>query len=163
MVCGNRKKQEEDNKIPIPTPATFSLFSYSIVYYYLLFLYREKMSVDNNYNNVKKGFSKIATDFDGIVADELDRIASLMQERASMDAPVDTGYLASHIEKEVTGKNTVTVVATAEYSGYVDQGTSKMAANPFFSRNVEIIQTQEIPNIEKNIGVKIEADFAVVR
>jgi HK97 gp10 family phage protein len=121
------------------------------------------MSVDNNYNNVKKGFSKAATDFDEMVAGELDRIASLMQERASMDAPVDTGYLASHIEKTVTGKDTVTVVATAEYSGYVDKGTSRMAANPFFTRNVELIESQEIPNIEKNIGVKIEADLAIVR
>jgi len=117
----------------------------------------------NNYDKIKAAFSKEAIKFDEMVADELDRIGSLMQERASTDAPVDTGYMASHIEKEVTGKDTVTVVATAEYSGYVDQGTSKMEANPFFSRNVEIIQTQEIPNIEKNIGVKIEADFAVVR
>jgi len=117
----------------------------------------------NNYDKIKTAFTKEALKFDEMVADELDRIGSLMQERASMDAPVDTGYLASHIEKEITGKDTMTVVATAEYSGYVDQGTSKMAANPFFTKNVEIIQTQEIPNIEKNIGVKINADLAIVR
>ncbi len=117
----------------------------------------------NNYDKIKTAFTKEAIKFDEMVADELDRIGSLMQERASMDAPVDTGYLASHIEKNPTGKDTVTVVATAEYSGYVDQGTSKMAANPFFSKNVEIIQTQEIPNIEKNIGVKINAALAIVR
>jgi len=117
----------------------------------------------NNYDKIKTAFTKEAIKFDEMVADELDRIGSLMQERASMDAPVDTGYLASHIEKEITGKDTMTVVATAEYSGYVDQGTSKMAANPFFTKNVEIIQTQEIPNIEKNIGVKINADLAIVR
>ena len=121
------------------------------------------MSVDSNYNNVKKGFSKAATDFDDMVAEELDRIASLMQSRASMDAPVDTGYLASHIEKNVTGKDTVTVVATSSLFRICNQGTYKMTANPFFTRNVELIQTQEIPNIEKNIGVKIEADLAIVR
>lgn len=120
------------------------------------------MSADSNFDNVKKGFSKAATDFDDMVAEELDRIASIMQERASQDAPVDTGYLSSHIEKNVTGKDTVTVVATAEYSGYVDKGTSRMAANPFFTRNVELIQTQEIPNIEKNIGVKISADLEII-
>jgi HK97 gp10 family phage protein len=120
------------------------------------------MSVDSNYDKIKKGFNKAGTDFDEMVAEELDRIGSLMQDRASMDAPVDTGYLASHIEKTVTGKDTVTVVATAEYSGYVDKGTSRMAANPFFTRNVELIESQEIPKIEKNIGVKIEADLATV-
>jgi len=120
------------------------------------------MSVDSNFDNIKKAFNKEATKFDEMVAEELDRIGSLMQSRAEMEAPVDTGYMASHIEKTVTGKDTVTVVATADYSGYVDQGTSKMKAQPFFSRNVELIESQEIPQIEKNIGVKIDADFAVV-
>jgi Bacteriophage protein of unknown function (DUF646). len=122
------------------------------------------VSVDssNNYDKIKAAFSKEAIKFEGMVAAELDRIGSLMQDRASMDAPVDTGYMASHIEKEVTGKDTVTVVATAEYSGYVDKGTSRMAANPFFTRNVELIESQEIPKIEKNIGLKIEADLAIV-
>ena len=38
------------------------------------------------------------------VAEELDRIAGLMQSRAEMEAPVDTGYMASHIEKELQVK-----------------------------------------------------------
>jgi HK97 gp10 family phage protein len=98
-----------------------------------------------------------------MVAAELDRVGGLMQSRAEMEAPVDTGYMASHIEKEITGKDTVTVIATAPYSGYVDQGTWKMKAQPFFSRNVDLIESQELPKIEKNIGIKIEADFAIVR
>ena len=123
------------------------------------------MSVDitNNFDKIKALFNKEATKFDSMVAAELDRVGGLMQSRAEMEAPVDTGYMASHIEKEITGKDTVTVVATAEYSGYVDQGTSKMKAQPFFSRNVELIESQELPKIEKNIGIKIAADFAVVR
>jgi hypothetical protein len=38
-----------------------------------------------------------------------------------------------------------------------------MKAQPFFSRNVDLIESQELPKIEKNIGIKIEADFAIVR
>jgi HK97 gp10 family phage protein len=123
------------------------------------------MSVDstNNYDKIKDLFNKEATKFDAMVAAELDRVGGLMQSRAEMEAPVDTGYMASHIEKEITGKDTVTVVATAPYSGYVDQGTWKMKAQPFFSRNVDLIESQELPKIEKNIGIKIEADFAIVR
>ena len=122
------------------------------------------MSVEgtNNYDKIKDLFNKEASKFDSMVAAELDRVGGLMQSRAEMEAPVDTGYMASHIEKEVTGKDTVTVVATAPYSGYVDQGTWKMEAQPFFTRNVELIESQELPKIEKNIGVKIAADFAVV-
>ena len=133
MTYDNRKHKERQQH------SSQATFRFSLVYFtYFLDIFFSLMSVDSNYNNIKKAFSKEATKFDEMVAEELDRIASLMQERASMDAPVDTGYLASHIEKTVTGKDTVTVVATAEYSGYVDQGTSRMNANPFFSRNVEL-------------------------
>jgi HK97 gp10 family phage protein len=153
-IYGSRNKPERQH-----IQATFN---FSSLFDYHGFFSYSKMSVDSNFDKIKKAFNKEATDFSEMVAEELDRLGSLMQDRASMDAPVDTGYLASHIEKTTTGKETVTVVATAEYSGYVDKGTSRMAANPFFSRNVELIETQEIPNVEKNIGAKIEADFAIV-
>jgi HK97 gp10 family phage protein len=121
------------------------------------------LSVDSNFDKVKKGYLDESNAFNDQVNEELNRIGSLQQERASLDAPVDTGYLASHIEKNQEGPDTVTVVATAEYSGYVDQGTYKMAANPFFTRNVERIQAEEIPNIEKNLSVKIGAKINIVR
>lgn len=123
------------------------------------------MSVEgtNNYDKIKNLFNKEATKFPDMVGAELDRVGMLQQTRSELEAPIDTGYMASHIEKETTGKDTVTVVATAPYSGYVDQGTWKMEAQPFFSRNVELIESQELPKIEKNLGIKIEADFAIVR
>jgi len=121
------------------------------------------MSTDSNYDKVKKAFLDESTAFEEQVFQELNRVGDLMQSRASQDAPVDTGYLASHIEKTQTGnKDSVTVTATAPYSGYVDEGTVKMDANPFFTRNVELIQSTELPNIEKNIGVKIDAKIFTV-
>ena len=64
------------------------------------------MSVEgtNNYDKIKDLFNKEASKFDSMVAAELDRVGGLMQSRAEMEAPVDTGYMASHIEKEITGK-----------------------------------------------------------
>lgn len=121
------------------------------------------MSVDSNFDGIKKGYSKAASDFEQDVDKELNRIADLMVERASADAPVDTGYMASHIEKKPTGEGSVTVTAIAEYSGYVDGGTVKMQANPFFSSNVELIESTEIPKIEKNLQIKIETTLSHIR
>lgn len=121
------------------------------------------MSVDSNFDGFKKGYSKAASDFGKNVDKELNRIADLMQERASMEAPVDTGYMASHIEKESNAEGSITVVATAGYSGYVDGGTRYMEAQPFFTKNVEKIEAEEFPKIEKNLGLKIEADLAYIR
>jgi len=118
------------------------------------------MSVDSNFDAVKKGYIEISNEFEKDVNEELNRIGDLMQERSSQDAPVDTGYLSTHIEKTQSGQATVTVTATADYSGYVDQGTWKMAANPFFTSNVERIEQEEIPNIEKNMQIKIDAKLS---
>ena len=121
------------------------------------------MSVDSNYDKIKQGYTTVANEFMDDIDKELNRIGDLMVERASAAAPVDTGYLASHIEKSQTGEGSVTVTAIAEYSGYVDQGTYKMAANPFFTKNVELIESTEIPNIEKNLQTKIETKLSHIR
>ena len=120
-------------------------------------------SVDDNYDDVRKAFDDIANTFESDVDAELNRIGDLMKDGASADAPRDSGYMADHIEKKQTGQGSVTVTAIADYSGYVDQGTWKMAANPFFTSNVEKIESSEIPKIEENLGVKIEARLNIIR
>jgi phage protein, HK97 gp10 family len=119
--------------------------------------------VDHNYDKVKKSFDDLANSFEADVDAELNRIGDLMKDRASADAPRDTGYMADHIEKTETGRQSVTVTAIADYSGYVDQGTVKMQANPFFTGNVEKIESTELPRIEKNLGIKIDAKISIKR
>jgi len=47
-------------------------------------------------------------------------------------APVDTGFMAEHIGvSEVSGEKLV-IDSEAEYSGFVEFGTVKMSAQPFF-------------------------------
>jgi HK97 gp10 family phage protein len=121
------------------------------------------LSVDSNFDKIKQGYVDVANTFESDIDKELNRIGDLMVERASADAPVDTGYMASHIEKKPSGQGNVTVTAIAEYSGYVDLGTYKMTANPFFTKNVELIESTEIPNIEKNLQTKIETKLSHIR
>lgn len=55
--------------------------------------------------------------------------AQVIAKRASQIAPRDTGYMAEHIHAEKG--NPVQVISEAPYSGYVEYGTYKMAAQPF--------------------------------
>ncbi len=121
------------------------------------------MSVDSNFNDIKKACDSVASEFVSNVDSELNRIADLMIKYASDAAPRDTGYMADNIEKASTGFGSVTVTAIAPYSGYVDQGTIKMDAQPFFSDNVEKIKKEEIPIVEQNLNTKIDALFKVIR
>lgn len=52
-------------------------------------------------------------------------------EVAEALVPVDTGFLKSSIHAEIAGL-TLEMFAGAEYAGYVEYGTWKMAAQPFF-------------------------------
>ena len=47
--------------------------------------------------------------------------------------PVDTGYLSSTISVQATSETSVIAEATAEYAEYVEYGTYKMSAQPYFA------------------------------
>jgi HK97 gp10 family phage protein len=121
------------------------------------------MSVDSNFDDIKKACDSVANDFAAAVDKELARIGDLMIKYASDAAPRDTGYMADNIIKSNVGPGTVTVTAIAPYSGFVDQGTIKMDAQPFFSSNVEKITKEEIPIIQQNLNTKIDSIFKVIR
>lgn len=53
------------------------------------------------------------------------------QSVAQQSAPVDTGNLRGSIRAEAVSPIEYRVVASAEYSVYVELGTHKMAAQPF--------------------------------
>lgn len=51
--------------------------------------------------------------------------------------PVRTGYLAGSISASISGTNSIHVEASAGYAQYVEYGTSRMGAQPFFEPAVE--------------------------
>lgn len=52
--------------------------------------------------------------------------------------PVDTGYLSSTISVQATSDTSVMAEATAEYAEYVEYGTYKMSAQPYFAPAVAV-------------------------
>lgn len=74
-----------------------------------------------------------APEFDGIV---MDLISADIQAGAKDRAAVKTGFMRDHIERYPEA-HSFRVVAEADYSGYVNYGTRKMAAQPFMEPAVE--------------------------
>jgi len=60
----------------------------------------------------------------------VDKIADAVTDAAKSLVPVDTGALRTSIHKEVAA-DSVTVATATGYGGYVELGTSRMAAQPF--------------------------------
>lgn len=63
-------------------------------------------------------------------------------------APVKTGYLQSQIKAESVDQYSFKLESNAEYSLFVNNGTTKMPANPFFSRGVEDSYQKWIENLK---------------
>ena len=57
--------------------------------------------------------------------------ALVVVSKAKIRAPVDTGNLRASIRSKNLRTN-VEIVAGAEYAGFVEHGTSKMPARPYF-------------------------------
>lgn len=64
------------------------------------------------------------------------RAAEQAAADAKQRAPVATGFLRDSISAQVDGKD-ADVIAAAEYAAYVEYGTYKAAAKPFFTSAVE--------------------------
>src|SRR6266496_1441956 len=78
----------------------------------------------------------------------LQEIASASQSTTTSLAPVDTGFMQSEIHVSVSG-DTIEAHAGADYSSFVDEGTSRMSAHPFF--------TSPIQGITGGINIVIES------
>lgn len=67
------------------------------------------------------------------------RAAFAIEGNAKILAPVDTGFLRNSIQTEVIDDLNAKVTVGAEYAVWVNFGTTRMPANPFFSQAVDTV------------------------
>jgi HK97 gp10 family phage protein len=70
-----------------------------------------------------------------------------MESTAQEIVPVDTGYLKSSISLDVVGLG-FELGPTAEYGGYVEEGTSRMSPEPYLGPAFD----RHLPNLEQALG-----------
>lgn len=77
--------------------------------------------------NKLPGWDAFLTAAQGVV---LEHLAQAVEADAKTACPVRTGTLRASIEHEVVG-DTARVGSNVTYAGYVEEGTRKMAAQPY--------------------------------
>jgi HK97 gp10 family phage protein len=87
-----------------------------------------------------------------IVATELADAAEEIEFLGKDLAAVDTGEMRDKIHVVVFDKLSLQVRADADHSGFVEYGTSRMAAQPFMTPAVETVW----PRVASKIGAAIE-------
>jgi HK97 gp10 family phage protein len=88
------------------------------------------------------------------VREALEEGANEIQSSAKGSCPVDTGNLQDSISKDVSPTE-FTVQATEDYASYVEYGTSKMAAQPYFYSNADRVTSGIQSNIESKLTAKL--------
>ena len=78
----------------------------------------------------------------------LEAASLIVEGDATLRAPVDTGNLRSSITHRVASDEEAHIGTNVEYAPYVEQGTSKMAAQPFLRPALDGNKSR----IEKMIG-----------
>lgn len=105
----------------------------------------------NELNDVFKTAKKqIGSEADKILKSNNKRMAS----RIRSAAPYDTGFLLANIAEQYNG-NQAYVVSGAPYSGFVEFGTSKMAAQPYMRLGL----WEQAPIFEKELLEAMEGLF----
>jgi HK97 gp10 family phage protein len=105
--------------------------------------------------------NKLAKDlFDVEVPNGLEEIVNFFVETAQGNAPVDTGFLRDNIAIESLDKDSAIVTSGAEYSIFVEEGTSNMSPQPFMqpalaeteNEATKIMNAKVTASIRENIG-----------
>ena len=94
------------------------------------------MTIEQQAANLAKKFNRTATDLDSDLLIALEACGILVDDRASLLAPVDTGLLRksiTHRTKKVGNGGTSEVGTVTEYAPYQEFGTVKMQAQPFLT------------------------------
>lgn len=99
--------------------------------------------------------NNLSPDVKRIINDNFSKFGQSMQNEMTNTVPVRTGFLRKSIGHEKKDQQ-LKVFAKAHYAGFVDHGTFKMPARPFFSNTLEKQIPQIIKQINKETGQNIK-------
>jgi HK97 gp10 family phage protein len=103
-------------------------------------------SLELTYKGVKgsqSALKQFEQDISQTVTDWLETMGQIVTEEMKGLCPVDTGALQESIDYLVSGTD-LTFEATEPYAGFVEYGTSKMAAQPYFNPPLDNLHSSGI-------------------
>jgi HK97 gp10 family phage protein len=96
-------------------------------------------------------FSRAQEKLDKAAKETIEEIAKKIETAAKQFVPVRTGYLRSTIYSEPIDEFNIHVGASAPYSGFVEYGTSHMAAKPFLRPALAQYDMEMLPLLAQRV------------
>jgi HK97 gp10 family phage protein len=98
------------------------------------------------------GFDNLSNQFREALSDAMDELADDIYDTTTNMAPVDTGNLLHSISVNKTSDFSIQAHAAADYASFVDEGTTKMDAQPFFEEPINDIVGDFASKIEDKLS-----------
>jgi len=102
--------------------------------------------------HLRTTLTNYASNLNSFFSQEFQTIGQEMVQEMQSKAPVDTGHLRDSIRVAEASAERLSVVSEAEYSAYVEFGTYKMSAQPFF---FDVVHSK-IPQILSDYKSKVK-------
>lgn len=106
-------------------------------------------------DNLQKLFNDAPKQLQDGIADSLSDLADDIYNTTTGLCPVDTGALVKSIEV-TKSQDSIEASAGMDYASYVDEGTSRMGAQPFFQDPINQILNDFQSKMEDKIGSLFE-------
>jgi HK97 gp10 family phage protein len=114
----------------------------------------------NGHKETAAALAQLAKDlFDSDIPKVLQDAADTFVSKAQQNAPVDTGNLRDNIAVEEVDETHAVVTSGAEYSIYVEEGTSKMQAQPFMQPALAEMENEFHAMMTKAVTAAISQRF----
>jgi hypothetical protein len=108
-----------------------------------------------NEDDVQRFVNSVPEAFTNAIKSSLSDLRDKIENLTLTDVPVDTGALRDSIDISLSDDFTITAIAGEDYASYVDEGTVKMDAEPYFTDNI----TQAFDEFVDDLSDKIETSL----
>jgi HK97 gp10 family phage protein len=95
-------------------------------------------------------------------SDAMDLFCEIFLDTAQDLVPVDTGALMNSIDVDYNENWTATCVATMPYAQYVEYGTYKMNAQPFFEPAIQAALDEALPELQNALDEALEEEQEIL-
>ena len=104
-------------------------------------------------------FNALSKDLESVETESIQEICDMLVEKAQSKAPVDTGFLRDNIVVESVSAGKGVVTSQADYSIYVEEGTSRQSPQPFMEPARLEAENEAIALVTSKLQTKISYHF----
>lgn len=109
-----------------------------------------------NEEEIQKILGDISETLTSTIKDALSDLRDDIEDKTTDIVPVDTGALRDSLDISLDGDYTITCLAGMDYASYVDEGTRKMDAQPYFTEPITDLFDEFVDDLTDKLETSLQ-------